>query len=223
MTKLSWSELKLNITYWGAAFISTFFGSETCSNIQCPFVCTLTQPKLKRDRQFSEVSLWTPKIVNFNTFLSLHIIKCDNVEKWENSYEKWSKKSFNVKKNLLIKILLCLVEDSLVSTCDDDSTNDTIVKMATILVKIRTVVSTIMMLKWSWRGCISFSHSFILKINLFGEKIANHFSIQPLSCIATGTMVENRPKCLIVNFSILAFFTNFCPFEIGRSGNTVFR
>ena len=93
----------------------------------------------------------------------------------------------NVKKNLLIKILLCLVEDSLVSTCDDDSTNDTIVKMATILVKIRTVVSTIMMLKWSWRGCISFSHSFILKINLFGEKIANHFSIQPLSCIATGS------------------------------------
>ena len=55
--------------------------------------------------------------------------------------------SMNVKKNLLIKILLCLVEDSLVSTCDDDSTNDTIVKMATILVKIRTVVSTIMMLK----------------------------------------------------------------------------
>ena len=51
--------------------------------------------------------------------------------------------SMNVKKNLLIKILLCLVEASLVSTCDDDSTNDTIVKMATI----RTVVSTIMMLK----------------------------------------------------------------------------
>ena len=54
--------------------------------------------------------------------------------------------SMNVKKNLLIKILLCLVEDSLVSTCDDDSTNDTIVKMATNG-KIRTVVSTIMMLK----------------------------------------------------------------------------
>ena len=56
-------------------------------------------------------------------------------------------KIIQCKKNLLIKILLCLVEDSLVSTCDDDSTNDTIVKMATILVKIRTVVSTIMMLK----------------------------------------------------------------------------
>ena len=55
-------------------------------------------------------------------------------------------KNHSIKKNLLIKILLCLAEDSLVSTCDDDSTNDTIVKMATILVKIR-LVSTIMMLK----------------------------------------------------------------------------
>ena len=153
---MSWSELKLNITYWGAAFISTFFGSETCSNIQCPFVCTLTQPKLKSDREFSEVSLWTPKIVKL-TYYQMW-------QRWKVRKLLWKMKQkiIECKKNILIKILLCLVEDSLVSTCDDDSTNDTIVKMATILVKIRTVVSTIMMLKWSWRGCISFSHSFIV-------------------------------------------------------------
>ena len=45
-----------------------------------------------------------------------------------------------------MKILLCLFKESLVSTCDDDSTNVTIVRMATILVKIRTV-SIIMMQK----------------------------------------------------------------------------
>ena len=34
------------------------------------------------------------------------------------------------------------------------------------------------------------------------------------------TQFENCSKCLIFNFSILVYFTNFCPIKIDVSGNT---
>ena len=45
------------------------------------------------------------------------------------------------------------------------------------------------------------------------QKMKNYLR---LSTYDTCTMVENRTKCLIVNFSILALFTNFGPFETER-------
>ena len=34
-------------------------------------------------------------------------------------------------------------------------------------------------------------------------------------------LFDNHPKCLILNVSISAFFTNYCPIKIDLSGNTV--
>ena len=67
----------------------------------------------------------------------------------------------------------------------------------------------------------------LLKWSIFGGNdrarfayswpIQNTFKMVWKNKILKSTMFENDLKCVI--FLFLAFFTNFCPFKIGQSGN----
>ena len=67
-----------------------------------------------------------------------------------------------------------------------------------------------------------FLHMKKTHVSITDEENEKNFNDEHLKMKESFTTVfENHPKCRILNFPILAFFTIFCPTKIGLSGNTV--